>query len=230
MLRLGRTDQGPARRTRVVSMSLEQHVPAMEIGEALLKGLGYDNPALGAILVEAMANMSPAMSMSQYAIAQALANEAERYEADPAQYLAMSEDTAYEVLALVQPPIEGLGQVPDYFARAWFFPHEPSMTEDWLEFAMDIEGFEIAKLLGLTLEDIAEVTRERGAEKLVERSAIVDLRLALFYEAINFPRGADPRDAPGFAAYIESLLHALDVAHKEYIANAPAGCKPVFLD
>lgn len=202
-------------RKRVVTLSAQQQLALEPFVLGTLRGFGIDEYARGAIFVEGMSKMSPAMSLSEMATLNVLSKEVERYEEDPLLYNLTVEATLYEILSLAQPPLEGLGRAPSFVEGAFLPSRVPSVDQDWLGFAERIEGHRIAHVLDLELADLGKVMR--GSFKETDRwsGTLLDLRLMLFFEAAEFRRIYHSVEVPGYHGYISSLLQAIDAKQQQ---------------
>lgn len=112
--------------------------------------------------------------------------EIEAYRASPRAYEARGACSTYEVLALVPDAPPDLGALsPDIRAL-----HQPAQVpriatpeSEWLEFAHEFDGYDIAERLGWDLGNLAPNALMHHRHTGQWRGSLMDLRLTLFWKA-----------------------------------------------
>lgn len=173
-------------RLLVVALSVQQQAALMpQFVQLACQQLGISEAQAGGIVVEALARLTPDMTMSELTLLKVLDEEIEAYRADPRAYEARGAYTSYDVLALKTDAPEDLGALsPDVLAlhQPAHVPRNATPQSEWWEFSQ-IDGYNLATRLGWDLGELAWGVLEHHRQTGQWRGSLMDLRLTLFWKA-----------------------------------------------
>jgi hypothetical protein len=212
-------------RTVTVSLSNSQQLDlGPNITLLVQKLLGLDQRDAGAITMEVLGRLTPAQSYCETVVAQVLGEEVAFYQADPIAYEARVQATSYSIPSMKPKPPGDNGRLPPEIEKV-FLDELPQSDrwEEWSEFALDMDGSDIARQLSVDLTELFDVAVERFRRQGSWKGGYLDLRLILFHAAWQMRigglsrRGGSERgqalgDSRSFAVYlVESHLLVLDL-------------------
>lgn len=181
------SSEPPRPRRLVVALSAPQQGALMpQFTQVACQQLGISEAAASGIVLEALARLTPDMTMSELTLLKVLDEEIEAYRASPRAYEARGAYTTYEVLALAPDAPPDLGALsPDTLAlhQPAQVPRNATPQSEWWEFSHEVDGYDIAERLGWDLGDLALNALMHHRQTGQWRGSLMDLRLTLFWKA-----------------------------------------------
>jgi hypothetical protein len=198
-------------RTVTVSLSNSQQLDlGPNITRLVQRLLGLDERDAGAITMEVLGRLTPAQSYCEAAVAQVLGEEVEFYQADPFAYEARVQATSYSIPSMIPNPPRDIGRLLPEIEKV-FLDELPlsDRWEEWNEFALDMDGFDIARQVGVDLTELFDVAVERFRRQGGWMGGYLDLRLTLFYVAWKMCHHANSREESGILELLPGLVPAI---------------------
>lgn len=212
-----------------VTLSGEQQRELIPLYTEVVRAqLGLGERGAGAIVVEALAQLTPDTARSELTLFRTITAEMDAYRTDPAAYEARAQATSYEVPALSGEVPEGLGAISFDLYRLYVpctVPHDAARLGEWWHFAHHypdggkIDGPALAEKIGWDLDELGRsmhVHYQRTGQWL---GNLVDQRLTLLFLARleRFVEGTEHEAA--FRAEVQSLLTAIGQLQPSHTVN-----------
>jgi hypothetical protein len=132
------------------------------------------------------------------------------YQADPIAYEAQVQATSYSIPSMIPNSPRDIGRLPPEIEKIFLDELPQSHRwEEWSEFAQDMDGFGIARQLGVDLSELFDVTVERYRRQGSWKGGFLDLRLTLFYAAWQMRHDANSGEETGILELLPGLVRAV---------------------
>jgi hypothetical protein len=194
-----------------VSLSNSQQLDLGPNITRLVQGLlGLDQRDAGAITMEVLGRLTPAQSYCETVVAQVLGEEVAFYQADPVAYEARVQATSYSIPSMIPNPPGDIGRLPPEIEKV-FLDELPQSDrwEEWNGFALDMDGFDIARKLCVDLSELFDVAVERFRRQGSWKGGYLDLRLTLFYVVWKMRHDANSGEETGIFELLPGLVLAI---------------------
>lgn len=205
----------PVRQRGIVLAAHQQAVLLPNLMHLVTLYLGRPNDEVGNVVIGTMCRLTPDTAMSEIVVFITLQEELTAFQTNPDEYNRLSWSTHYTVANLGPDADDATGQISSEIASALNQANgAPTITQDgeaWWAYATAIDGYHLAKLIGINLSELAELMEHRYRNTGQWRGSLLDLRLALYYKAqVVKDTGASIEYASeGFQREVNDLLGAI---------------------
>lgn len=166
-------------------------------------------------MIETLSRLTSDTAASEFAVLKVFQEELSSYQADAEAYNRRSDATRFVVRNIGPnadtPAGQSRSEVEVALEAGGPVPADALAVDDWFQYAHTIDGYNLARLIGLDLGELVNVMDARFQQTGQWRGSLLDLRLALFFKARAFRHwGVTIEEAgEGFQREITTLLAAI---------------------